>query len=142
MIRRKGSWRSALVKEIERWRRTPFAWGTHDCGLFAAACVEAMTGEDFSAPFRGRYHTAGGAARALRKAGHESVVSLAASLFPEIHPSKARAGDLAAISTAEGEALGVVTGPEIAVYAHNGIGAVPLGLAVRAFKVPTTAEVD
>ncbi|WP_444543985.1 DUF6950 family protein, partial [Polymorphobacter multimanifer] len=54
---------------------TPFRWGEHDCGLMAGAAVAAMTGRDYTTPLRGRYSTARGAARALRRFGAGSIAA-------------------------------------------------------------------
>jgi hypothetical protein len=34
---------------------TKFAWGVHDCALFAADGIQAMTGVDIASDFRGKY---------------------------------------------------------------------------------------
>ncbi len=36
---------------------TPFEWGKHDCALFAANGIQAMTGTDVADDFRGKYST-------------------------------------------------------------------------------------
>jgi len=36
-------------------RSLPFAWGSHDCALFSANGIEAMTGVDIASEFRGIY---------------------------------------------------------------------------------------
>lgn len=65
-----ADWEARLAAYIDS--APAFAWGRNDCGLFAAGAVEAMTGVDHGAPFRGRYRTELGAARALRRAGLET----------------------------------------------------------------------
>lgn len=50
-----------LVRVILDAASRPFTWGENDCALFAAACVEAQTGIDLGAQFRGRYDDAEGA---------------------------------------------------------------------------------
>ena len=37
--------------------KTPFAWGTNDCCLFPADAIQAFTGVDLAADFRGKYST-------------------------------------------------------------------------------------
>lgn len=39
-------WEGRLNKVIERSNR-PFQWGSNDCCIFSAKCVEAVTGLDF-----------------------------------------------------------------------------------------------
>jgi hypothetical protein len=131
-------WRAALAAEIERHRRLPFAWGENDCVLFAADCVTAVTGEDPAAEIRGRYRTAIGARRLLKKLGDDLPVGITAR-FDSIHPSRARIGDLALTPSADASftegALGIVTGAVVTVVAPNGLGAVPLSSAIAAWRV-------
>jgi hypothetical protein len=59
--------------------KTPFAWGAHDCALFAADGIEAMTGTDIAADFRGEYSDEAGALAAIKTiAGGETVADAAA----------------------------------------------------------------
>ena len=48
---------AALAALIEAHRETPFAWGVHDCCLWAATAVQVQTGEDPAARLRGTYAT-------------------------------------------------------------------------------------
>lgn len=131
-------WRAALAAEIERHRRLPFIWGENDCVLFAADCVKAMTGEDPAGEIRGRYRTAIGATRLLRRRGG-SLADLVGFGFDPVHPSRARVGDLALTPSADAsfteDALGIVTGAVVTVVAPNGLGAVQLSSAIAAWRV-------
>lgn len=141
VLRRLPGWRSRLSAAIEAHRRFPFQFGEHDCCILVADAVLAMTGVDLAASFRGTYDNAAGALRRLREAGYDDQVALAAAHFEEIPIAFARVGDLAAVPNDESwaMALGVVTGPVIAIFAPNGIGSVPLVAGPnevrRAFKV-------
>lgn len=134
-MKRVPNWRSALDAAVDAHRGVPFTWGRHDCSLFAADCVLAMTGEDPAARFRGRYKTPKGAAGALKRAGFASQVNVVAAHFSEIHSSRAGVGDIAIVPKGELMSLGIVIGPEIAVLTLAGLGVVPLTRASRAFKV-------
>jgi hypothetical protein len=77
----------------------PFAWGEHDCALFACDAVLAMTGADPAAWFRGRYRTRRGAYRLLKTFGGAGLAAtwekIAAQRgLPEIAPAFARRGDV------------------------------------------------
>lgn len=99
------NWRDKLNAHIEANRQRPFEWGQHDCALWAASCVEVTTGTDLGEPFRGRYKTAAGALKAIRKAGHLTPEALAeARVGPRQPPAFARAGDMVA---ADLKALGL-----------------------------------
>jgi len=137
-IKRYPDWRTRLSAYLYEVAHKPFQWGEHDCALFAAGAVHAMTGEDFAADYRGKYKTLIGGLRKLRKSGFADHAEMAASLFEECHPSSAHVGDLAAIETEQGIALGVVQGQRIYVLRPDqaGIGTVALLDAKRAFHVP------
>lgn len=127
-------WRSRLNAAIEAARPRPFDEDAFHCAFFAADMVEAMTGVDPAAPFRGLSRLA--AERVLREAG-VNLVGYVARLFAEVHPSRAALGDIAAIAGEGGPALGIVLGAEIMVPAGDGsgLGTVPLTDALRAFRV-------
>lgn len=137
-IKRYHDWRTRLSVYLHEIAHEPFHWGVHDCALFAAGAVEAMTGEDFAAGYRGKYKTLIGGLRKLKQSGFVDHAAMAASLFDECHPSSAHVGDLAAIETDHGVALGVVQGQRIYVLRPDqaGIGTVALLDAKRTFHVP------
>lgn len=132
-------WRIRLEAYLHEVWREPFVYGRHDCGLFAAGAVQAMTGEDFGADYRGSYKTLAGALRRLKRQGFATHADLAASIFEEIHPSAAEVGDLAAVKVSDAGhyALGVVQGARIYVLRPDqlGLGTVDLLDAERAFRV-------
>ena len=66
-------WADRLNQLVAARREAPFVWGKHDCSMWAADCVLAVEGRDIGAPFRGKYSTAFGAARALRRYGSVST---------------------------------------------------------------------
>ena len=69
-----NDWEDRLRTYLDRVREERFAWGTHDCALFAADCVKAQTGVDPAEAFRGTYDTARGAAIALREHGQGTLL--------------------------------------------------------------------
>ncbi|NTG07160.1 DUF6950 family protein [Rhizobium rhizogenes] len=138
-IERKYTWRSDLSAYIHSVAKASFEWGGHDCALFSAGAVEAMTGVDIAADYRGRYTTLAGGLRLLKRKRFDNHADLAASLFDEIPVAMASVGDIAAIKVDTGGiyALGVVQGPRIYVVrpGEAGIGTVDLMAAERAFRV-------
>lgn len=143
MLIRKPGWIAAYHDVIEDIRRTPFDWSAHECATgLAARVVEAITGHDFAAEYRGRYTTAAGAYRVMRHAGFENLADLAASCLPEYeHPSQAHIGDIVAIedSSIFTFVLGVVSGERIHALSEAGLGTVDRSKAVRAFRVGEVA---
>lgn len=129
-------WRARLDSWVAESFRMPFAWGQHDCALNAARAVEAQTGVDFAADWRGRYSTYEEGVALLEAAGFASHADLAAAVLTEIAPSKAQVGDLAAVDMGRlGVALMVVAGHRLIGPMPNGQGNLPLTRAARAFAV-------
>lgn len=92
---RRSDWEPRLGGLIAERRAWPFAWGSHDCALWAAAWVEAVTGIDLGGPYRGTYDDAAGAAAALRAHGAGTLVRTLDSHFHRVHRASAQRGDLA-----------------------------------------------
>lgn len=135
---RRSDWYARLSAYVEVVRRKPFVYGKHDCALFAAGAVEAMTGVDPAANLRGKYKTLAGGLRRLKKLGFANHAELAASMFEEVHPSHAQIGDIASIDLGDGAiALGVVQGARIFVLRPDaqGMATVDLLTASKAFRV-------
>lgn len=129
------NWRARLSAYLSDVSRKGFRPGEHDCALFAAGAVEAMTGRDPAAAWRRTYRTIEDGLALLAQAGHADHVAFAADLFEEIPPILAQVGDLAAIREGDDLALGIVQGPMIYVLRPSGLGLVPLTFAERAFRI-------
>lgn len=137
-LTRLENWRARLAAEMDRQRRTPFAWGKQDCAIgFAAGIVQALTGADLARGYRSTYSSPRGAARVLAGADAASLGDFAATLLPEIHPAFADVGDLGVIEADGpiGQALCMVDASGLVVMTEQGHGRRPRGDLVRAFKV-------
>lgn len=136
LLTRLPDWQTRLHRYLCATRGRAIEPGQHDCCLFAAGSIDAQTGVDLAAPYRGRYATFSGGRRVLRRAGHADHIALIAAHLPEAHPSQALAGDIAIVPTGEGPALGVVQGAVVYVLqAAGGIALVPMAVVQRLFKV-------
>jgi hypothetical protein len=87
-------WEPRLAAYLESVRDREFVWGEHDCALHAANAVLAITGEDFAAPFRGKYSTGAGSVRALKRYGAGTLEATFDAALPEIGNSFAQRGDI------------------------------------------------
>jgi hypothetical protein len=108
-------WEARLSALIAARLREPFRWGAHDCALWGADVVAALTGQDFGAAFRGAYDDAEGAARALRVHGAGTVVRTFDRHLRRTPPPLARRGDLVRIPRSDAAplgSLGVVIGSD------------------------------
>jgi len=92
-----SNWPRALSDYITENERHPFIWGEHDCLLFAAGAIKAITEHDPANFWRGKYHSAFGAARVFKDWGgiEEMVATIAGAEGYEEEPVKlAQRGDL------------------------------------------------
>lgn len=137
MIRKTPGWQARLVAYLAATARAEFSLGLMDCALHGASALEAMTGVDLAAPYRGRYTTFRGGLRVLRKDGYADHIALAtAHLRTREAGQTARPGDLAVVETDEGPALGVVQGQSIYLRAPSGLALLPVAQATTVFEVP------
>lgn len=93
-MHRYPDWEARLAAYLEPLRARPFGWGAHDCCTFTGGGVEAMTGEDPMPEFRGRYSTAIGSARALRRYGAGTLDATLDTKFRRIGAALAHRGDI------------------------------------------------
>jgi hypothetical protein len=129
-------WELGLVTAIEAARQCPFQWGVHDCATWAFDLRRDLTGgEDVAALWRGRYRTALGAERVMRRLGWRSLEALARDLLGDPLPSVrlAQRGDLVLANTGLG--LGVCLGARAAGMAPSGLVFVPHAACALAWRV-------
>jgi hypothetical protein len=131
-------WARRLAEYLASARRTPFAWGRHDCCTFAADAVVAMTGEDAIAAMRGKYTTQQGAARHIARAG--SLHALVARQIgePMQTPALAGRGDVVLFEMVEPygpQALGICVGAHIAAPGPQGMVTLPITVATAAWRI-------
>ena len=134
---RRADWPERLAEVVKAARGRPFQWGRHDCATFAFDCVLAMTGVDRLADFRGRYRTAKGARRALKRIGGVATVEDLATALT-IRPADAQTaqrGDVVLIDGDLGPTLGVCLGVRSAFVGPDGLAFAPTAVVRRAWRV-------
>lgn len=124
-------WETRLSAYLADVASRPHAYGRHDCALHGANAVLAQTGRDYGAPFRGRYRTELGAARALRRFGAGDLVATFDRHLAVIPPALARRGDLV---LAQGS-VGVCIGGEAMFAGNDGLERVARAEWTRAWRV-------
>lgn len=135
-LTRLPDWRTRLIAYLETVARRPFVEGTHDCALFTAGAIEAMTGTDLAEGFRGRYDATARGLAMLRREGHGSAVDIVAARLPEIRPSFAAEGDVAVLPDPKGgDVLGIVQGALVYVAGPFGLALEPRLSMTRAFRL-------
>lgn len=129
-------WVSLLAARLEAVRDIPFAWGSHDCATWAFDLRRDLTGgEDVAAQWRGRYSTALGAQRVMRKLGWSDLEAMGRDLLgtPLATPLLAQRGDL--VLGGEDPAFGVCAGARAAFVTPDGLGFLPLAACSLAWRV-------
>ncbi len=128
-------WPSRLVAAVAAAEKIPFAWGTHDCGAFAAACEKAITGTTKFGDVLGNYKTALGAARRLKHAGFDNIEALVAARLPEVPVNFAQRGDFVVSDSDLGPVIGVMLGDVFVSPGDGGLIRQSRTFARRAWRI-------
>ena len=121
------NWPQLLMTLIDMARIRPFIWGLHDCPTFAFETRMILTGgEDTAALWRGRYTTALGGERVMRRLGWSSLEDMGRALLGEPRPAVllAQRGDIVLADTGLG--FGICIGSTAVGMAPEGLVVVPL----------------
>ena len=111
----------------------PFAWGANDCCTFAAAAVEALTGEDPMSTIP-PYDGAMEAGRMVEEGG--GLKPLADSfLGASVTPSMAAVGDIVLVVNAGRQMLAVCNGTNVLAPGETGVAVLGMETAIAAWKI-------
>ncbi len=126
------NWESMLADYISQAVGRPFAWGEHDCALWAGRWVDIATGTSHVSDWTGKYNTRNGADSLMMQSGYESVEDIANKHLKAISVTIAKRGDLVlfhgALGICEGRRSYVITD-------EKGIVAIPTLKCSRAWSV-------
>jgi hypothetical protein len=117
-----AGWETVLAAAVVDARIRTFIWGTHDCATWAFDLRRDLTGgEDTAALWRGRYRTARGAARVMRRLGWTSMSEAGGALLrmPLANVRLAQRGDL--VLSPDATSFGVCLGAQVAFLAPEGL---------------------
>ncbi|EAQ47285.1 hypothetical protein MED193_18869 [Roseobacter sp. MED193] len=133
---RRPDWQVRLAGAIEAAREMPFSWGSRDCATWAFDIRRDLTGsEDVAALWRGRYRTALGAHRVMKRLGWDSLEAAGRDLLGTPLPTvlQAKRGDL--VLGGSGPAYGVCVGAKVVFVAPDGLTFLPLVSCSLAWRV-------
>lgn len=82
-MERRGDWDARGAAFIASVRSKPHAYGSHDCLMFLAGAIQAVTGEDLARGHRGKYKSAASASRYLRSLGFETPEAFLDSILEQ-----------------------------------------------------------
>lgn len=121
-----------------------FAWGTRDCCLTPADAIQAFTGTDIAADFRGKYSSEAEAFALIKSVTGGSTVADAAAYCATKHglvewmaPLMAQRGDLVVVSNGHQLIAGLVhlNGRHVVSMGPQGLIRLPVTAITRAWKV-------
>lgn len=125
-------WEIALVEEIDRARGLVFRWGQHDCATWAFDVRRRLTGRDAAAAWRGRYSTAAGSVRVMRRLGWVTLPAMGCGLLGDpIQPLCALRGDIVICAGA----FGICAGAFAVFLAQAGLTERPMAAATMAWRI-------
>ena len=130
-------WPKRMSEALAAASNVPFAWGTHDCGIFACDVVKAITGVDLVSGVRGLYSDAAGSVRVLRAVyGTNDLTTIATNLLGDPIPiTLAKRGDMVLLDIPGGPALGICCGAEAAGAGPEGLTMIPMDHWLQAWSV-------
>lgn len=114
---RVSDWETKFNDYIDAHRDAEFQYGALDCARFVCGAVECITGRDLYAPYRNRYNTEIGAARALKRFGQGDLEATFAAQFDDRPIAYAQRGDI----VFDGESVGLCIGRGRAVFIGDGL---------------------
>ena len=130
---RLANWPELLYAYIEAARTAPFEYGKHDCCMFAAGAVEAMTGMNPMSQLR--YAGRLGAERLIRKAGSLDALVYRTLGEPLESPALAGRGDVVIADLENGPTVGICVGADLVFAGNPGIVFRPRSVARVAWSL-------
>lgn len=129
------NWPRTIADEIQAHINTEFVWGEKDCCLAVADIVVKYANFDIAKDFRGKYTTALGSKRALKRYGAGTIKDTIDTMLTRIEVSEAGRGDLALVETDAGESLAILFSTRAWAMAQEGMVSVPMDKVICAWRV-------
>ncbi len=131
--RRLHDWQPRLAALIAQRMQAPLVWGQHDCCLFAADAVLAVTGVDVAVGLRGSYSTAAGAEGLLQQLGGLAALCIE-RLGPVVRTVLAAPGDVGIAQVNGVRGLVVCGGAHWLAVGPQGLQPLPPDAVLRAWR--------
>jgi hypothetical protein len=135
---RHKDWEQRLNRCIAEAKTRSFAWGEFDCARWVCEVIEALTGKDCYADFRGSYRSIYSAVRVVKPYG--SIAELAAAVasqfgLVEIPLNLAGRGDVVLVHENKYDSLAIVEGLHALGVSERGVVHVPRKFWKKAWQV-------
>lgn len=125
-------WVARLRETVDAYRAEPFSWGRHNCGLFSARCVDAITGSDWAKEFQ--FDSPAAALRFVKESG--GIEAAVTARLGEPVPNRcARRGDVCLVDVEDGDGLGVCYGADVLVASDDGLESYALARVRKHWRV-------
>ena len=132
-MKRRQNWLTAMWQAFEDWQFAEFAWGRHDCCLFCARVVDAITGAKFEDNLLTCYFDKRSAIDFLKKRGG---LELAVSAFiGQSQSGRPKRGDVVLFSGPKGKTLGIADGLRIVTVGRVGLVSLPMGNVIKYWSI-------
>ena len=134
---RSDLWPHILSDHIASVHDTPFKWGSHDCCMFAADVVLAMTGEDYAVGFRGEYQSQRGSLSRIKTLGYKGLEDVLTQRLGK--PLKSvnflHRGDVVLFEGGNGLAAGICLGAKSVGAGDVGLVSVDTSSCIKGWKI-------
>ena len=131
---RKPDWEQAAARYFTRVTDQPHAWGRHDCVLFCASAVEAMTGVNLVEGIDADYQDEAGSFRVLASLGAKNLADMVDQLLEPAPMNELRRGDVLQYGDRNGFLL-INWSPRALGVSERGVVHIPFTAAARAWRV-------
>lgn len=132
---RQENWLENLLNYLDEVKDKPHQWGHHDCCLFAAGAVKAMTGHDYMADFRGQYDSKETAQAVLKEKGRGTLYLTIRNRLGNPIQGFPHRGDVAYHVFEDGPTLGICIGTDCLFVSEAGLVTKAVGEVSRFFRV-------
>lgn len=134
MITRLPDWQVRFEAFVAARRAAPFAWGSNDCALFAADCVQALTGTDPALQGLRAHRTEKQALRSLKR--HGGLVGIAtAALGAPMSALHANVGDVVLAESGGRGLLAICNGSTCLAPSARGLANLSMDTCSLAWRV-------
>lgn len=113
------NWIEQLQGAFEAAAKKPFDYGLYNCGLFAAECIDAMTGSERAAELKTQFNDEASALEFVKRYGSIKAAVSARLGEPSDRWVDARRGDVCLMPTPWGPGLGICVGVQVAMMAPD-----------------------
>lgn len=129
------NWVERLHVLLNDVKNTEFNYGSMNCGMFAAMCVDAIQQDAAVADYLRAQFTDEAGARAWVDAGGGIEARVTDKFGEPVAWHKATRGDLALVPTQDGPGVGVIMGTTIVMLAPKGITHIRVDTALKCWRV-------